>query len=139
MLGDNLDLRPIIAGYKWNKCSAEAFTSSLQKHIIQKEMNTILLKKYYEDQNGADNLGQDLVQIIKKVADMSLMRRSRYIPKRKRKTKKQLFSKELDVVYFKLKKDIRDISKLLHLYPKDPYLRGKIGRASCRERVSSPV
>lgn len=118
------NLNPLVQNYIWNNESAEMFKKTLNTEIFSSNISNILQKQYDLTDEGSDDLCKDTSLLYKKAADTCLKMRN--LKTKKQSKKKKKFTKLQDHEYNKLKKDLKSLGNLLRLYPKDPFIRGKL-------------
>ena len=116
-------LHPVNPGYKWNELAAFTFKQTLVSENIQSDVKHIMSKNYPIDQNGADDLGQCIVTLFQKIANLSLKKKKKANQATKHSSQRK--KKNVDSLHKNLKNELRYISKLLTKFPRDPYLRGR--------------
>ena len=106
-----------------NSQSSSRFTDILQSNLVKEDIKVILQNNYPVDQSGADKIGSDLTTLIQKSAKISLKRKRSF--KHSNKLKHKFKNTELQLLYYKIKKDLNNLAYLLKKYPNDPYIRGR--------------
>lgn len=121
---EQLILKPLPCTYKWDKSSSDKFKNALKEVQFQKELCAFNNNQYKLDQNGTNDIGSDLLNLISKTAERCLVKRKgQYKGKHKNAHKSKNIA--LDKYYSNLKKELRTLGENLLKYPRDPYLRGK--------------
>ena len=119
----NETLKPLDPFYQWSENSKTAYLDTMKSDAIKTCMSKIMSTAYNQTSNGTEQLCSAINQLYTGTADLSLKRRkNRTTLSRKAKEKYNYKDKEY---YNKLKQDIIKTGQLLHMYPNDPYLRGK--------------
>ena len=114
-----VSLAPLIDNYQWTEESANNYNNSIDSNLIKSDIDVILNKSYNADET--DVISGQVTAIYQKAATLSLKKKKKFQPGKS----SHKFTREQNLQYSTLKKQLNDLAILFQKYPRDPFIRGQ--------------